>query len=84
MRASCVDRDATGGGFDGDLDDAQPLLRGEGRGLPGGATGDEERDAAGNLPVHVSAQCGLVERTILSEGGDERGAAAGEIHAGLV
>ena len=47
--AAGEDGSAAGGDFDGDLDDAMSLGFGEGRGFAGGAAGDEERDALGEL-----------------------------------
>ena len=78
--ASGKDGDAAGGGFDGDLDDAEGLLLVERCSFARRSAGDQEGYAGVDLACDEGAERGLVERAVRKEGGDERGAAAGEVH----
>ena len=61
VRGAREDRHAAVRGLDGDLDDAQPFGFGQGRRLAGRAAGNQQRDAAGDLPVNVSTKGRLIE-----------------------
>src|SRR5581483_4963933 len=74
------DRHPPGGDFDGGVDYVQPLVPRESRGFTGGAAGDQEIDAAFNLPRDEIAQGRVVEGAVLMKGSDESGATAMQLH----
>ncbi len=74
------DGDASGGDFDGRVDDVQPFVVRESRSLAGGAAGDEEIDARFDLPRDQIAQGGVVDGAVLMKRSDQSGAASTKLH----
>src|SRR5262249_25843133 len=71
------DRDLVAGFFDHQLDDASALGGGEGRGLAGGAAGDEKMNAGVDLPSGETTHTRLIQGAARGKRGDEGGSAAG-------
>ena len=69
-------RHPAGGGLDHRRDDLLALAVVHGLRLAGGAAGHEEVDAFGDLPLDERAERPKVERAVLGERRDQRGAAA--------
>ena len=61
VRCAREDRHAAVGSLDRDLDDAQPFGFGQSRRFASRAAWNQQRDAAGDLPVNVSTKGRLIE-----------------------
>src|SRR5208282_6232460 len=78
------DGHASGGDFNGYVDNAQPLIVGECGSFSRGAAGNQEVDARFDLPGDQVAQCVFVDSTVLRERCDQSGTTASQLHGSRI